>query len=219
MSDDDLFDQIDKYQEDHLRDGPDPWSEQGMDKWNKTLFNFEKAKLNYNKDAVSKSNDDLAKIRNIDEEFERTMAKAREKAEKAPKATEAQLAARRKLNSSLKLNDNTEMQMTELDAGQLTDLVSVLHPLNSDAMQITRDLDSDLVTLHDNDQVKYGNVIAKGEKSLASFDRRAKDYNVQTPKRNITEKLNEDASKRINDLPDFSDNNLVSLDDDYSNNL
>lgn len=219
MSDDDLFDQIDKYQEDHLRDGPDPWSEQGMDKWNKTLFNFEKAKLNYNKDAVSKSNDDLAKIRNIDEEFERTMAKAREKAEKAPKATEAQLAARRKLNSSLKLNDNTEMQMTELDAGQLTDLVSVLHPLNSDAMQITRDLDSDLVTLHDNDQVKYGNVIAKGEKSLASFDRRAKDCNVQTPKRNITEKLNEDASKRINDLPDFSDNNLVSLDDDYSNNL
>ena len=141
MSDDDLFDQIDKYQEDHLRDGPDPWSEQGMDKWNKTLFNFEKAKLNYNKDAVSKSNDDLAKTRNIDEEFERTMAKAREKAEKAPKATEAQLAARRKLNSSLKLNDNTEMQMTELDAGQLTDLVSVLHPLNSDAMQITRDLD------------------------------------------------------------------------------
>lgn len=219
MSDDDLFDQIDKYQEDHLRDGPDLWSEQGMDKWNKTLFNFEKAKLNYNKNAVSKSNNDLAKTRNIDKEFERTMASAREKAEKAPKATEAQLAARRKLNRSLKLNDNTEMQMTELDAGQLTDLVSVLHPLNSDAMQITRDLDSDLVTLHDNDRVKYGNVIAKGEKSLASFDRRAKDYNVQTPKRNITEKLNEDASKRINDLPDFSDDNSVSLDDDYSNNL
>lgn len=219
MSDDDLFDQIDKYQEDHLRDGPDPWSEQGMDKWNKTLFNFEKAKLNYNKDAVSKSNDDLAKTRDIDKEFEQTMAKAREKAEKAPKATEVQLAARRKLNSSLKLNDNTEMQMTELDAVQLADLVSVLHPLNSDAMQITCDLDSDLAVLHDNDQVKYGNVIAKGEKSLAGFDRRAKDYNVQTPKRNITEKLNEDARKRINDLPDFSDDNSVSLDDDYSNNL
>lgn len=219
MPDDDLFDRIDKYQEDHLRDGPDPWSEQGMDKWNKTLFNFEKAKLNYNKDALSKPRTDLTKSKDIDKEFEQTMAKARQRAEKAPKATEKQLAARRKLNSSLKLNDNTEMQMTELDAGQLTDLVSVLHPLNSDAMQITRDLDSDLVTLHDNDRVKYGNVIAKGEKSLASFDKRARDYNVQTPKRDITEKLNEDARKRINDLPDFSDDNSVSLDDDYSNNL
>lgn len=211
---DDLFDKIDKYKEDHMRDGPDG-SSADNDIFGKSFFNFEKAQFSYNKSMQEQKKEPSE----LDLEFNKTMEKARERAKHAPKKIDRRLQARRELNSRIVHKGNSVMQMTELDASQLSDLVSVLHPLNSDALKITNDLDHDLTDLYDDDHNKYKDMIKRGELVLNDFDRRAKKYNVETPKRNITKRLDDAVHQKINNLPDFGDSNSVSLDDSYSGTI
>lgn len=212
-----LFSQIDKYKKDHMRDGPDDPLSGDVDPevFDRSFFNFEKAKISYNKHMKEQED----KPSEIDLEFDKTMEKAREKAQKAPKHIDRRLQARRELNSRIVHKDNSVMQMTELDARQLSDLVNVLHPLNDDSLKITGDLDHDLTDLYDNDKGQYKDVIKRGELALNKFDHRAKEFNVETPKRTITKRLDEEAHQKINDLPDFGGGNSVSLDDSYSSSF
>lgn len=214
---DDLFSRISKYKADHMRDGPDdPLSgDVDSDVFNKSFFNFEKAKISYNKRMQARKEEPSE----LDREFDKTMQRARERAKQAPKTIDRRMQARRELNSKIVHKDNSVIQMTALDAHQLSDLVDVLHPLNDDALRITGDLDHDLTNLYDNDKDQYSEVIRKGEMVLNRFDHRAKKFDVKTPKRMISQRLDDDAHQKINDLPDFGNGDSVSLNDSYSSSF